>query len=149
MSASELLLWCLLEEVKDPEIPVLSLRDLGVLRDIQVQGDNVEVVITPTYSGCPAMQTMEDDIRARLTEAGYAEVTVRTQLSPAWTTDWINEDACERLRREGIAPPLPDVKCPRCGSAQTRVLSEFASTSCQALYQCQHCAEPFNYFKVL
>jgi len=150
-------LWKLLENVRDPEIPVLSLSDLGILRGVHREGDRVRVVITPTYSGCPAMRAIEDEVRATLAAAGHAEVAVETRLSPAWTTAWIAAEGRAKLRAYGIAPPvagtadegLPEVECPQCGSRDTRCISEFGSTACKALYQCQACREPFDYFKCL
>ena len=146
-------LWSLLDAVKDPEIPVVSLWELGVLQDIVMRGDVVVVTITPTYSGCPAMSVMEEDIVLALVEAGYPEVEVNTRLAPAWSTQWMSEEARERLRAYGIAPPGKRsdadvaIACPRCASVNVRRLSEFGSTACKALYQCVDCAEPFDYFK--
>ncbi len=158
-------IWALLQTVTDPEIPVLTLEDLGVIRDVQVGREDgedcVTVVITPTYSGCPAMTTMEIDIRDRLMCAGYNTVSVKTVLSPAWTTDWLTERGREKLRAYGIAPPEeaagkralmgddPIISCPRCGSRNTRQISEFGSTACKALHQCNTCLEPFDYFKCI
>jgi ring-1,2-phenylacetyl-CoA epoxidase subunit PaaD len=153
-------LWDLLDAVKDPEIPALSLWDLGVLRDIQRQGSEVQVTITPTYSGCPAVDAMADDIRAALIAAGFEQVRVKTQLAPAWTTDWMSARGREKLRAYGIAPPedgdsddglTPEtaVACPHCGSRETRRISEFGSTACKALFRCGDCDEPFDYFKKL
>jgi len=153
-------LWALLEAVKDPEIPVLSIRELGVLRAIHRDGDSVRVVITPTYSGCPAMRAIEDAVRAQLARAGIGTLQLETRLAPAWTTDWMSDEARGRLWDYGIAPPvghcggdgadagLP-ICCPRCGSADTRRISEFGSTACKALYQCRACQEPFDYFKCI
>ncbi len=168
MSTEFAAIWTALDELSDPEIPVLSLRDLGIVRDVRAQADGrVEVVITPTYSGCPAISQIEDDVRATLARHGI-EADVVTQLSPAWTTDWMSEAGKEKLRAYGIAPPgraadsggeahalhfirrasQPDVvPCPRCGSTQTVQTSRFASTACKALYQCLACREPFDYFK--
>lgn len=147
-------LWDLLDEVKDPEIPVISLWELGVLQDIEQRGETVEVTITPTYSGCPAMTVMEEDVLAALHAAGHDQVQVKTRLSPAWSTSWMTPAAQEKLREWGIAPPgcgsaevLGAIRCPRCGSEDVRKLSEFGSTACKALYQCNSCAEPFDYFK--
>lgn len=153
--ASLAALWTALEAVKDPEIPVLSVRELGVLRALRRDGDAVSVVITPTYSGCPAMQTIADDIREALAHAGERDVRIETRLAPAWTTDWIAAEARDRLAAWGIAPPgaagEPALEahpcCPRCGSKDTRELSAFGSTACKALWQCGSCAEPFDYFK--
>ena len=155
--------WATAATVVDPEIPVLSIEDLGVLRDVRVDGGGVEVVLTPTYSGCPAIDAMRDDVVLALTEAGWDRVTVSLALSPAWTTDWMTESGKEKLRRYGIAAPnglapargagpvrlALSVKCPRCGSLKTRELTRFGSTSCKALYECAECLEPFDYFKVL
>jgi ring-1,2-phenylacetyl-CoA epoxidase subunit PaaD len=150
-----------LAQVCDPEIPVLTIEDLGVLRDVEVAGDAVTVTITPTYSGCPAMTTIEIDIRDRLLRAGFARVEVKTVLAPAWTTDWLSEAAREKLRGIGIAPPAKaagkqalfggaaEVACPQCGSTDTGMLSEFGSTACKALYRCNACGEPFDYFKCI
>ena len=144
--------------VCDPEIPVLTIADLGVLREVAVRDGVVEVVITPTYSGCPAMSTITLDIELALERAGVAGGQVKLVLSPAWTTDWMSEDGRRKLREYGIAPPRPGsgrralfgtdvVACPRCGSTATHVLSEFGSTSCKALWRCECCREPFDYFK--
>lgn len=152
----------ILDEVKDPEIPVLSLVDLGVVRDVQITSEGPVITITPTYSGCPAMKVMEEDIRARLMVAGYKGVDVRTVLSPAWTTDWITEKGRKELQEYGIAPPEQatsdknallghpkQVTCPLCKSHNTAMLSQFGSTPCKALYKCQDCLEPFDYFKCI
>lgn len=154
--------WRIAAAVPDPEVPVLTIEDLGVLRDVEVDGDSVLVDITPTYSGCPAMDTIRDDIVLALTAAGYAEVEVRFVLSPAWTTDWMSDAGREKLERYGIAPPngraalssgpirVPmSVRCPRCGSLDTREISRFGSTSCKALFECRACLEPFDHFKVI
>lgn len=150
-----------LEEVFDPEIPVLTIGDLGIIRSIEVIGEDVRVTITPTYSGCPAMKRMEDDIIQKLNEKGIKNVSVDLTLSPAWSTDWITENGRNKLRVYGIAPPEnePDksvlfadpvkVPCPRCGSKNTRLISQFGSTACKAQYQCSSCQEPFDYFKCL
>jgi ring-1,2-phenylacetyl-CoA epoxidase subunit PaaD len=150
-------LFNLLSSVVDPEIPVLTLQDLGVLRDISVSDGAVNVTITPTYAGCPAMETMRADIEAVLTKAGYDIVTVVQSLSPAWTTDWMSENGRKKLHAYGIAPPLPtscgqqtgQIGCPQCGSADVNLISEFGSTACKSLYQCQDCREPFDYFKCI
>lgn len=151
-------LWDILDSVCDPEIPALSLWDLGVIRDVQRQAERIQVTITPTYSGCPAMDAMRDDIRAALVAAGHDQVDIRTQLAPAWSTDWLSAKGAEKLRAYGIAPPedgdsddglTPEaaVACPHCGSRHTRCISEFGSTACKALFQCNDCSEPFDYFK--
>ncbi len=140
----------LLEWVVDPEIPVLTVFDLGIIRDVIMMENGVEVVITPTYSGCPAMNMIESQIRAALVEGGIREVTIQTILSPAWTTDWITEEGRNKLEKFGIAPPRDrDQKppCPRCASSNTHLLSQFGSTACKALWQCGDCREPFDYFK--
>lgn len=148
--------------VCDPEIPVLTLNDLGVVRDIALGADGaVEVTITPTYSGCPAMSAMAIDLQAALAKVGFADARVRTVLSPAWTTDWMTEDGRRKLLAYGIAPPpkgagrralfVDDdpLACPRCASRNTRKLSEFGSTACKALWRCEACFEPFDAFKCL
>ncbi|HEY4268436.1 MAG TPA: 1,2-phenylacetyl-CoA epoxidase subunit PaaD [Galbitalea sp.] len=153
-----LAIWELAATVVDPEVPVLTIEDLGVLRRVAREGDRVVVDITPTYSGCPAVDAMRDDIVAVLATAGYADVTVRTVLAPAWTTDWMSEEGSRKLEEFGIAPPAPraadgrvnlglGIRCPHCGSMHTRELSHFGSTSCKALYVCQRCQEPFDHFK--
>jgi ring-1,2-phenylacetyl-CoA epoxidase subunit PaaD len=142
--------------VVDPEIRVLTIADLGVLRDVSVDGDRVVVTITPTYSGCPAMDVIRTDIRRALAGAGYSDVEVRTSLSPAWSTDWISDAGRSKLAAAGIAPPgraaVPlrlSVRCPRCGSPDTEELSRFGSTACKALWRCRACAEPFDHVKAL
>lgn len=141
--------WDLLDQVKDPEIPVLSIWDLGVLQDIDVtQGHEVTVTITPTYSGCPAIAAMAEDIQAVLQANGYSRVNIVTQLAPAWTTDWISPDARQRLHDYGVAPP-ESVVCPQCGSKNVVLISEFGSTACKSLHRCEDCAEPFDRFKTL
>lgn len=155
-------LWDILDEVKDPEIPVLSLVDLGVVRDVRLTDEGPVITITPTYSGCPAMKVMEEDIRARLMVAGYKGVSVHTVLSPAWTTDWITAKGRRELQKYGIAPPEQatsdknvllghpkQVTCPLCKSRNTAMLSQFGSTPCKALYKCNDCLEPFDYFKCI
>ena len=151
-----------LAQVHDPEIPVITIEDLGILRDVEVDGQHVVVTITPTYSGCPAMQEIEHDVRAAL--AGY-DVEVRTVLSPAWTTDWMSEDGRRKLREYGIAPPErrpsgpvlvtlgarpqspPRLVCPQCGSTDTEELARFGSTSCKSMWRCRDCREPFDHFR--
>jgi len=150
--------WDVAASVVDPEIPVLTIADLGVLRDVAINDGCAEVAITPTYSGCPAMNMIALEIELALEREGFRNPKVRTVLSPAWTTDWMSEDGRRKLREYGIAPPLPSgsrralfgveqVACPQCGSADTEVLSEFGSTSCKALWRCKSCREPFDYFK--
>ncbi len=151
----------ILETVNDPEIPVLSILDLGIVRNVKQDAASgvVEVVITPTYSGCPAMDFIEVNIRAALEEAGISDAKITTTLSPAWTTDWLTESGKAKLKAYGIAPPVgsadklsllgekTEVECPRCGSTDTKLVSQFGSTACKALYQCKSCLEPFDYFK--
>jgi ring-1,2-phenylacetyl-CoA epoxidase subunit PaaD len=154
--------WEALRAVPDPEIPVISVTELGIVRDVQVSGDTVAVAVTPTYSGCPATELIEAEIVTALRAAGAREVQVRQQLAPAWTTDWIDPAARERLRAWGIVPPgerapatgvqpirfVPrTLACPRCGSENTEQLSRFGATACKALYRCRGCGEPFEYFK--
>jgi ring-1,2-phenylacetyl-CoA epoxidase subunit PaaD len=137
-------IWAVLAEVADPEIPVISVVDLGIVRAVEPG----RVVITPTYTGCPAAQVIERDIRAALDCAGYRQVRLETALSPAWTTDWITPGGRDKLRAYGIAPPTREaVECPQCGSAATEEISRFGSTPCKALWRCRDCAEPFDLFK--
>ena len=150
--------WDAASTVVDPEIPVLTIADLGVLREVEVRDGRVEVAITPTYSGCPAMNMIALEIEIALEREGFAKPKIRTVLSPAWTTDWMSEDGRRKLRDYGIAPPqaassrralfgVQEVACPQCGSTNTELLSEFGSTSCKALWRCKACREPFDYFK--
>jgi len=151
-----------LQEVFDPEVPVLSVVDLGIIRKVEVDAEGTHITITPTYTGCPAMNVIEEDIRAKLTEKGIDHFDIKTILSPAWTTDWISDAGKRKLKEYGIAPPersSPDksllsnhiktIKCPRCGSTDTEMRSFFGSTACKALYVCHACKEPFDYFKCL
>jgi len=154
-------IWELLEEVSDPEVPVLSVVDLGVARQVEVNEQSITITITPTYSGCPAMKTMEDDIRKKLSDHHIENVTINTVLSPAWTTDWLSEKGRIKLKEYGIAPPEHEVDksvlfseptkvpCPKCGAIDTRMVSQFGSTACKAHYQCNTCKEPYDYFKCL
>lgn len=154
-------IWALMEEVFDPEVPVLTVVDLGVVRTIVEFNNSWEITITPTYSGCPAMKRIEDDIIEKLGEHGINNVMVEHVLSPAWTTDWLTESGKKKLKEYGIAPPVdevdksvlfadpPAVPCPKCDSKNTKMISQFGSTSCKAHYQCQTCLEPFDYFKCL
>lgn len=152
----------LLEEVTDPEIPVLNVVEMGIVRGVAFEDQQLIVTITPTYSGCPAMQTIEEDIREVLIEKGISNFQIKTVLSPAWTTDWMTDEAREKLKEIGIAPPqkgsadkgllmgrLRDVKCPHCGSHETSMISQFGSTACKSLYRCESCREPFDYFKCI
>jgi ring-1,2-phenylacetyl-CoA epoxidase subunit PaaD len=147
-------LYAYLEEIKDPEVPVLSIIDLGIVRDIQLIDDELQVTITSTYTGCPAMDMIATAIRVELTTLGFKKIKIITSLSPVWTTDWMSEEGKRKLKEYGIAPPdkrfsIPKdgVECPQCSSTNTRLVSEFGSTACKALYQCNDCKEPFDYFK--
>jgi ring-1,2-phenylacetyl-CoA epoxidase subunit PaaD len=154
-------IWSILETVMDPEVPVLSVIDLGIVRDVKLNSEEVEVIITPTYSGCPAMDVISMNIKIALISHGYKNVKVKHVLSPAWTTDWMSEEGKQKLKEYGIAPPNPKqqvcndklfahdeaVQCPRCSSHHTHRISEFGSTACKALFQCDDCKEPFDYFK--
>ena len=160
-SRDELL--AVLDEVMDPEVPVLSVVELGIVRDVAVDDDRVTVTVTPTYSGCPAMRVIEQDIEAALRRHGAGHVDVKTTYAPAWTTDWISAEAREKLRVYGIAPPgaaLHDapiaigrrrtpVRCPYCGSLDTELKSEFGSTACKAIHSCKSCRQPFEEFKAI
>ncbi len=140
-----------LSKVADPEIPVLSITDLGIVRDVDCS-DGVTVSVTPTYSGCPATEVIEASVVAALEDRGLADVRIKRVLSPPWTTDWISKEGREKLRLYGIAPPerrQQSVACPRCTSEQTERVSEFGSTACKAAYRCRDCLEPFEYFKCL
>ncbi len=153
--------WSYLEEIKDPEIPVLSIVDLGIVREVAIDDKTVTVTITPTYTGCPAMDMIAASIKMELMARGFADVLVKFVISPAWTTDWMTEKGKQQLKEYGIAPPNPRqqvcndklfapdeaVQCPHCESWHTRRISEFGSTACKALYQCEDCKEPFDYFK--
>ncbi len=159
VSTVQVMQW--LEQVPDPEIPVISIVDLGIVRDIDWDGHTCIVTITPTYSGCPAMRQITQDVVDMLHRRGIEDVRVETRLAPAWTTDWLSDKGREALKGFGIAPPGQQaidvsgimrqpqvvVPCPLCGSSHTRMLSEFGSTPCKALYQCSDCHEPFDYFK--
>jgi ring-1,2-phenylacetyl-CoA epoxidase subunit PaaD len=159
---SESQAWQVLSQVADPEIPVVSVIDLGIVREVHATPATLTVVVTPTYSGCPATEMIEQNIRQALTAAGAQPVQIELRLAPAWTTDWIAPAAAEKLRAYGIVPPgpaatggsqvvrfLPRLACPRCNSTDTERLSEFGATACKALYRCRTCREPFEYFKPL
>jgi ring-1,2-phenylacetyl-CoA epoxidase subunit PaaD len=160
ITSEEERVWKILEEVKDPEVPVLSILDLGIVRSIHIQDARLDIVITPTYSGCPAMDVISMDIRLKLIEKGYRDVNIRQSLSPAWTTDWMTEEGKRKLKEFGIAPPNPKqqfcssdmfkeeaVACPRCNSHHTQLISQFGSTACKSIYRCLDCKEAFDYFK--
>ncbi|HVF96316.1 MAG TPA: 1,2-phenylacetyl-CoA epoxidase subunit PaaD [Flavisolibacter sp.] len=157
---SEQEIWQLLEEVKDPEVPVLSILDLGIVRAVNIDGEKINITITPTYSGCPAMDVISMDVRLKLIEKGYRHIAVQQQLSPAWTTDWMTEEGKAKLKAFGIAPPNAKqqfcssemfkeeaIQCPHCGSYHSEVISQFSSTACKAMYRCLACKEAFDYFK--
>ncbi|NCX94848.1 MAG: phenylacetate-CoA oxygenase subunit PaaJ [Chitinophagia bacterium] len=155
-------IWEWLADVKDPEVPALSVIDLGIVREVKVDdAKNVSIAITPTYSGCPAMDAIALGIRMALTGRGFGKIAIDYQLSPPWTTDWLTEEGKRKLKAYGIAPPVnedmgsdtdalfqtPLVPCPRCQSEETTLISRYGPTACKALYQCQTCKEPFEYFK--
>jgi len=148
----------LLSEIADPEIPVVTIQEMGMLRGVEASENGVTVILTPTYTGCPAMGIIEADIKATLEKNGIKPVSVRLVYDPAWTTDWMSDEAKEKMRRYGIAPPAHSscgdvaaaekaVACPRCGSQHTETISRFGATACKALYKCLDCKEPFEYFK--
>ncbi len=147
--------WKIAADVLDPELPVVTIADLGILRDVTEDDQGrVHVQITPTYSGCPAMETISHDLVDALTQAGYQHVDVEFVLSPAWTTDWMTTEAKAKLEAYGVAPPGPvalalSVRCPQCGSLDTRESSRFGSTACKSLWVCQECREPFDHFKAI
>lgn len=159
MQSSYQEVWDILDQVKDPEIPVISIWELGVLSDVTQEEGQFVISITPTYSGCPAMETMRSDTLAALQNAGIENARVDVKFAPIWTTDFLSPQAHEKLKKYGIAPPdksacgscglTPEtgIQCPRCGSKQTQRISEFGSTACKSLFQCQSCLEPFDYFK--
>ena len=147
-------IWEVLNQVTDPEVPVLTITDLGIVRDVKLNGDEVEVIITPTYTGCPAMDMIAMNIRMALIANGYSNIKVTSVLAPAWTTEWMTEEGKRKLKEYGIAAPnknfeipIDGVECPLCNSTNTKLISEFGSTACKALYQCKDCKEPFDYFK--
>jgi len=147
-------IWKILEQVTDPEVPVLTITDLGIVRDVKLNNDEVEVVITPTYTGCPAMDMIAMNIKLALIENGYSNIKITSVLAPAWTTDWMSDAGKRKLKEYGIAAPnkkfeiaIDGKECPLCNSTNTKLISEFGSTACKALYQCNDCKEPFDYFK--
>jgi len=153
-SIQEQKIWDILETVCDPEVPVLSILDLGIVRNVILKSNEVEIVITPTYSGCPAMDMIAMNIRFALAEQGYPRVKITSVLAPAWSSDWMTTAGKEKLKLYGIAAPdkkfeIPadGVECPQCNSTHTKLISEFGSTACKALCQCNDCLEPFDYFK--
>ena len=150
-------IWEWLSTIPDPEIPVISLTDLGVIRDVRWDDDTLVVAVTPTYSGCPATAIINLDIESALRARGVDKLRLERRLSPPWTTDWLSEQGREKLRGYGVAPPMvaallgqaPAIACPRCGSEQTEKISQFGSTPCKASYRCKDCLEPFDYFKCI
>lgn len=156
-------IWSLLETIPDPEVPVLSVTDLGIIREVHSidPSKSIEIIVTPTYSGCPAMDAISMNIRMALLQKGYKDIRIKTVLSPAWSSDWISEKGKQKLKAYGIAPPMlkkksagielfaePDpVQCPQCNSYDTTLISEFGSTACKSLYRCNNCDEPFDHFK--
>ena len=157
---SEKEIWSALEEVKDPEIPVVSVVEMGIVREVELENERVTVAMTPTFSGCPALRVMHDDIETKLREIGFEEVEVKTVLSPPWSTDWITEAARAKLHEFGISPPAPSseddglirletspASCPRCGSFDTATKNTFGPTLCKSIHVCNHCKEPFEAFK--
>ncbi len=153
-------IWHWLAEVPDPEVPALSVVDLGMIRNIRITNDSVEIEVSPTYTGCPATEVIEHDILEKMFAEGVATASVKRVLSPPWTTDWISDEGKKKLRRYGIAPPertadkraligKAAICCPRCQSAATTLISEFGSTACKASYRCDECLEPFEYFKCI
>ena len=160
---NEIHIWEWLDQIPDPEIPVISIVDLGVVRKVELDAGYITIFITPTYTGCPAMHIFEADIKSMLTDKGFENPVIQTVWSPPWTTDWLSDKALEKLRVYGIAPPVKGsadkgmlfsagpktVACPKCGSGDTKVISQFGSTACKALYSCNSCKEPFEYFKCI
>lgn len=162
-SYTEKQVWEFLSEIPDPEIPVISIVELGVVRKVELFQNSITITITPTYTGCPAMKVFEDDIIKTLKQKGFNSVEIKMVYSPAWTTDWLSNEAKEKLKKYGIAPPISGtqdkgilfesgpkiVPCPRCNSEKTTLKSQFGSTACKALYTCDECHEPFDYFKCI
>ena len=154
-------IYSFLGEINDPEVPVLSIIDLGIVKDVKMNGEEIEVIVTPTYTGCPAMDMISATIKIQLATLGFKKIKITQVLSPAWTTEWMSEEGKRKLKEYGIAPPNPKqqvcdqklfaeaeaVQCPHCNSYHTHRISEFGSTACKALYQCDDCKEPFDYFK--
>ncbi len=154
-------IWNILKTIPDPEIPVINIVELGVVRDVDVSKNGVVITITPTYMGCPAMTFFENEIKTNLETLGYKNVKIKKIYTPAWTTDWISDEAKQKLKEYGIAPPVgksglkselfqsnsTSVNCPYCSDSKTRLINEFGSTACKALYHCDSCNQPFEYFK--
>ena len=140
-------IWELLKTIPDPEIPAISIVDLGIVRNIHFEETTLYITITPTYSGCPAMSFIKDEIIRHLELQGITNYQVKTSLAPAWTTDWMNDEVKAKLKEAGIAPPSGKINCPQCESKKIQVVSEFGSTACKAMYKCLDCLEPFHHFK--
>jgi ring-1,2-phenylacetyl-CoA epoxidase subunit PaaD len=156
-------IWSNLSEVVDPEIPVINIVELGVIRNVEIKEGEITITITPTYSGCPAMETFEKDIKSKLSQRGFKQIKIATTFSPAWTTDWLSSETKDKLKKYGIAPPQKSlggkkelfkteskvVECPFCNSKDTKLVSQFGSTACKALHFCNSCSQPFEYFKCI
>ncbi|WP_037312690.1 1,2-phenylacetyl-CoA epoxidase subunit PaaD [Ruegeria halocynthiae] len=152
MTVSVAQVWQWLDEVPDPEIPVISVVDLGIVRDVKWDNETLELAVTPTYSGCPATRVIAMDIETALRDHGLSDIRIKTRISPPWTTDWLTESGRAKLEEYGIAPPSPaggPEKCPQCGSGNLSKISQFGSTPCKAHWRCDDCLEPFDYFKCL
>ena len=140
-------IWGILKTIPDPEIPVISIVDLGIIREVQYDANSFTIMITPTYSGCPAMYFIKEEIIHNLESQGIMNYQIETSLAPPWTTDWMSDEVKEKLKDAGIAPPSSNIICPQCDSSEIEVISDFGSTACKALYKCNKCNEPFHYFK--
>ena len=140
-------IWELLKTIPDPEIPAVSIVDLGIVRNVEFDDDQFNITITPTYSGCPAFSFMKEEIIRHLETEGITNYQINTSLAPPWTTDWMSDEVKSKLKKAGIAPPSQEVACPKCDSQNVQVISEFGSTSCKALYKCKECREIFHHFK--
>ena len=140
-------IWELLKAIPDPEIPAVSIVDLGIVRDVRFNNDQLKITITPTYSGCPAFSFMKEEIIHHLESDGITNYQINTSLAPPWTTTWMSDDVKAKLKKAGIAPPSHEVICPQCDSKKVQVVSEFGSTACKAMYKCLDCLEPFHHFK--
>ena len=141
------IIWGILKTIPDPEIPAISIVDLGIIREVEYGDDAFSITITPTYSGCPAMSYIKEEIIHNLELEGIMNYQIKTSLAPPWTTDWMSDEVKAKLKEAGIAPPSNQIICPQCDSSEVEVVSEFGSTACKALYKCQDCGEPFHYFK--
>ena len=139
--------WKILKTIPDPEIPSISIVDLGIVRDLKYKGSQLQIIITPTYSGCPAISFIKEEIIKRLELEGISNYNIKTSLAPPWTTDWMSDEVKIKLKNSGIAPPSNNIVCPQCDSREVKIISEFGSTACKSLYKCQECMEPFHHFK--